>query len=136
MSIYPSIYKYTFFIASAQRPLDGNSYNLPFAFQQDGTLRLIDIKSSDCKIIEKCSIGVPITSFSFSPTYRHIALGSSRVSIIFMNMSLYCCKIYSKSYIVTLKEVITNSEDPVQMPHSNQGLYCLHYIFDFSKHNF
>ena len=49
---------------------------------QDGTLRLIDIKSNDCRVIEQCNIGVPITSFSFSPSYRHIALGSSRVGCV------------------------------------------------------
>ena len=88
-----------FVIASPQRPLDGNSYNLPFAFEQDGTLRLIDIKSNDCKVIEKCSIGVPITSFSFSPTYRHIALGSSRVSIIFMKI-VYTIAKYTQGYSI------------------------------------
>ncbi|XP_053407637.1 cilia- and flagella-associated protein 43-like isoform X4 [Mercenaria mercenaria] len=43
----------------------------------DGTVRLVDVKSSDVNIIEKCHIGVPVTSMAFSPSYRHLVLGSS-----------------------------------------------------------
>ncbi|KAL4232016.1 Cilia- and flagella-associated protein 43 [Mactra antiquata] len=44
---------------------------------QDGTLRLVDIKSRDVSVLEKCNIGVPVTSLSFSPSYRRVAIGSS-----------------------------------------------------------
>ncbi|XP_052771525.1 cilia- and flagella-associated protein 43-like isoform X3 [Mya arenaria] len=48
---------------------------------KDGTIRLVDVKSSDVSVIEQCNMGVPITSMSFSPSYRRIALGSSHGSL-------------------------------------------------------
>ncbi|XP_060599927.1 cilia- and flagella-associated protein 43-like [Ruditapes philippinarum] len=44
----------------------------------DGTLRLVDVKSSNVHVIEKCHVGVPISSMTFSPSYRHVILGSTR----------------------------------------------------------
>lgn len=44
---------------------------------QDGTLRLVDVKSADVNVIEKCHIGVPVSSLTFSPSYRHMMLGST-----------------------------------------------------------
>lgn len=46
---------------------------------QDGSLRLVDLKSRDLSVLEQCDVGVPITSMAFSPSYRSIALGSSHV---------------------------------------------------------
>lgn len=53
-----------------------------YAGGQDGVLRLIEIKTEDCKVLEKCSIGQPITSLGFSPSYRHLAIGSSQVIVL------------------------------------------------------
>jgi len=42
-------------------------------------LRLLDIKSEDCRIIEQCSLGRPISSLAFSPNFKHVTLGSIEV---------------------------------------------------------
>lgn len=47
-----------------------------YAGGQDGVLRLIDIKSEDCKIIEQRAVGKPISSLTFSPSYKHMVIGS------------------------------------------------------------
>ncbi|CAC5420252.1 unnamed protein product [Mytilus coruscus] len=48
---------------------------------QDGMLRLIDTKSEDCRVIEQCNINQPITSLSFPPSYRRLAIGSCEGSL-------------------------------------------------------
>ncbi|XP_063433249.1 cilia- and flagella-associated protein 43-like isoform X6 [Mytilus trossulus] len=48
---------------------------------QDGMLRLIDTKSEDCRVLEQCNINHPITSLSFPPSYRHLAIGSCEGSL-------------------------------------------------------
>ncbi|XP_078310806.1 cilia- and flagella-associated protein 43-like isoform X4 [Crassostrea virginica] len=45
---------------------------------QDGIMRLIDLKSSEFKVVEQIPVGNPISSISFSPNYRHIAVATNK----------------------------------------------------------
>ena len=60
-------------------------------------LRLLDVKSEDCRIIEECSLGRPISSLAFSPSYKHVTLGS--IEVIFANAYLI--------FIVDLSSVLS-----------------------------
>ena len=42
-------------------------------------MRLIDLKSSEFKVVEQIPVGNPISSISFSPNYRHIAVATNKV---------------------------------------------------------
>lgn len=44
---------------------------------KDGVLRMIDLKSRDASVLEHCVVGYPINAITFSPSYRHLALGST-----------------------------------------------------------
>ena len=60
---------------------------------KDGVLRLLDISHSEPKILEQIDVGCPVTSLSWSPNYRSMALGSSKVlkSDVMLNGNLYEC---------------------------------------------
>ncbi|KAK3096042.1 hypothetical protein FSP39_022384 [Pinctada imbricata] len=52
-----------------------------FVGGQDGVLRLIDVRREEFSVLEQVTVGAPITSMSFSPSYRRIALGSVNGSL-------------------------------------------------------
>lgn len=56
-----------------------------FLAGQDGVLRLLDISHYEPKILEQIDVGCPVTSLSWSPNYRSMALGSSKGSVYLYN---------------------------------------------------
>ena len=48
---------------------------------QNGVLRCFDISTSECKVLEQLDIGCAVTSLNWSPNYRTLVLGSSKVGI-------------------------------------------------------
>ncbi|XP_015758446.1 PREDICTED: cilia- and flagella-associated protein 43-like [Acropora digitifera] len=56
-----------------------------FLAGQDGVLRLLAISNSKPKILEQIDVGCPVTSLSWSPNYRSMALGSSKGSVYLYN---------------------------------------------------
>ncbi|XP_013386289.1 cilia- and flagella-associated protein 43 isoform X2 [Lingula anatina] len=49
-----------------------------FAGGLDGTLRKLEVKGDNVKVVETTPVGLPISSMSFSSTFNKLALGSSR----------------------------------------------------------
>ena len=46
---------------------------------QNGVLQCLDISTPEPTVLEQIDIGCPVTSLNWSPNYRKMALGSSKV---------------------------------------------------------
>ena len=54
-----------------------------FAMLQNGVLRCWDISKPEPKLVEQIDIGCSVSSLNWSPNYRTMALGSSKVIMLY-----------------------------------------------------